>query len=459
MEDMEKKLKYNFHAFERDNVYYILDIHTYTLFTVQKLIYQYFRDIEDSKKSETDSKVLKEIQMLIENGFFQSSNSYKFEKNKAIKNLIKHNSRSIQLLITSKCNLKCKYCYERSNEFHSDDLMDENQIKTVINYLLKRGEKRKNLNVNFFGCEPLLNFKLIKFAVEYAKKSTNKNITFTITTNGTLLNKTTAEFLAKHEFGVMVSLDGPREQNDLFRVDKHNKGNYHKVKRGINLLLEEQKKLKVKPLIIRSTLTSANLNYSLVYNHFKTQFKHARIGIGSTFGTAYQKNYWDITKKDKEQYEKNQLDLLHDIEINFSDENPIVQALKNLHQYILKPSFKNKICGVGRNMIAITPTGDLYPCHRYVGMKNWILGNINNGGLNKKRLTEYYSNIFDHYDQYCSKCWLRFRCGKQCIWSLSHPDGHLVKNDQYICEINKEGEEKLLCLYLRLRESKPSLFT
>lgn len=472
-----------FHVFRHRGDALMLDVGTHSIIQLKDAAFDYLSALERSQDHEVAlaetverhdvedvANMLREIEMLEEMGFFQREVAAAgHEQRRVVDGLLAHRPRNIMLLVTEACNLKCTYCYEVANDFHSKARqLTENNARKIVDGYFERSGNRDGVTVTFFGGEPLVNFPLIKAIVAHALEKgrlENKEVGFSITTNATLLTEEIADFLIEHEFGVMVSIDGDEESHDRYRVDKAGNGTYQKVIRRARGLLEKQLRAGVRPLKVRATMTSHNLDRQALVDHFTEVLPGARLAIGSSSGTAFMKEERDIGEEHQPELRK-----VHDAYVD-----DVLAAVKEgraprAHSHVAEGlgelvSFMDrkrpgevahpKLCGVGRNMMAVTPTGDVYPCHRYVGSPAWLLGNVHRERVDGKAFRPYYEQLMEGFQNHCTRCWMRFRCGGQCPWYLSRPDGTIVPPDESSCDSLRYGEETLLWLYSKLVRDHP----
>jgi uncharacterized protein len=395
------------------------------------------------------------------------------EKQREWKSLLMHQPRNLMFFVTEACNLKCTYCYELNQGVHASPAMlkqvDAHEI--IDRYFGSSG--RDALTITFFGGEPLLNFKVVRDSTLYALqkgKELGRQVGFTMTTNLTLLTEEIADFLAEHQFHVMVSLDGDREGNDRYRRTVKGEGTYDTVVANLRLLIAKMRAAGVRLPKIRATLTAENSDPVGVEEHLRSLGTHL-VEIGDTHGTvaggvkAFDVNSTSAAKA-RAGVELEVARILEELEREPSRmphvPHSIVRGLQRIHEEIARrdahDAVRPKLCGVCRNMKAVTPKGDLYPCHRYVGMEAFRFGNIHEGGLDREKERRYYSDIYSAFAEKCVSCWARHLCGGQCPWYLSRPDGSVSAPDDASCDSIRAGLQSRMGLYAVLLESFPEAF-
>lgn len=462
-----------FHVFEHRSVRLLYGLLSGVLFEISKAAYLTLRGIEQGNRSdviiaELDTHglsdhiatVLDEIDALHSLGIFKAEEATVSGRSLAREALLAHHPRKMMLMVQSNCNLKCAYCYEVQSGFHETGRgMDLEAAKQSVEFLIRRSGRRKNLEITFFGGEPLLNFTLIRQVVDYCKTreaAANKSFGYQITTNATLITDDIISFLVQQRFAVMISVDGPPEKNDLYRVDLGGRGAGAKALENARRLVAAQKQAGLRPALIRATMTHENHDTRQLYEFFASQ-GFERVMLGTTNGRAYQKDNWDVQGDDI-------IDLHQDFEalideylawLDGKGSRPpgaaslprnIGRIAKALQQPQTTPSIG---CGVGRNMQAISREGKIYPCHRYAGEDAFLLGTVETG-IDYERLTKYYESVIDVHEEHCSKCWARFTCGGQCPWYVSKGDGSVAHPDKESCDGIRSGHEKQLYLIHQL---------
>jgi uncharacterized protein len=361
--------------------------------------------------------------------------------------------KSICLNIAHDCNLRCTYCFASTGDFGGGrKLMTFEVGKAAIDFLLKNCGSRRNLEVDFFGGEPLMNFDVVKEIVRYsraAEKVKNKNIRFTITTNALLLDVEKIDFINSEMSNVVLSLDGRREVNDLLRKTISGDGSYDLIVPKIKLLVEKRKQ---KNYYVRGTFTRENLDFTGDVLHL-AELGFEQISVEPVITddsndlsirkedlpqvfAEYEKLSKEIIKLKKEGKGFNFFHFMIDLE-----EGPcLIKLLRG--------------CGCGNEYVAITPEGDIYPCHQFVGQNDYIMGNVMNEG---EKLTAIsikkdfsHANIFAKKD--CTKCWAKFYCSGGCNANNNAFCGDILKPYSISCEIEKKRVECALMIKAALSD-------
>lgn len=410
----------NIHKFKCKDDYFILDVNSGAIHVVDKIVY----DIIDENNIESRDNVLNkfkgicdeaiinecydEIEELIYNEQLYTKDIYeniakKFEEEP---NYIK----AVCLNIAHDCNLRCKYCFADGEGYDQQKkLMSFEVAKKSIDFLIKNSGPRKNIEVDFFGGEPLLNIGVVKKTIDYARsleKQYNKNFRFTITTNATLLTEEVMDYLEENMVNIVLSIDGRKKVQDSIRLKVDGSGTYDDILPKIKRMVERRHKSK-KQYYIRGTFTSQNLDFSEEIKHFiELGFKEISIEpvvLSEDNVLSIKEEYLD---KIYEEYDKILDELLQHDDVIFYHFNIDINGGACIYKRISG-------CGAGFEYIAVTPDGDIYPCHQFVGNKDFYMGNVYEGINNKKISSDFRkSNIYNKAE--CKNCWARFFCSGGC---------------------------------------------
>ncbi|MBR5512813.1 MAG: thioether cross-link-forming SCIFF peptide maturase [Ruminococcus sp.] len=351
--------------------------------------------------------------------------------------------KAMCLNIAHDCQLRCKYCFASTGDFgQGRKLMTLETGKNAIDFLLENSGDRKNLELDFFGGEPLMNFKVVKQIVEYARSREaefNKKFRFTITTNGLLLDDEKIEFINKEMSNVVLSIDGRKEINDYFRVLPNGQGCY-------DMILPKYQKLVAgrgdKEYYVRGTFTNKNLDFSNdVFALYEAGFDQISIepvvGEGDEYAltekelTAVFKEYENLANRILENEKKGGKFNFFHFMIDL-DQGPC--AIKRLRG-----------CGCGNDYVAITPDGDIYPCHQFVGMEEYKMGNIDEGTFNQEMKSDF-ANCHVYSKPECRKCWAKFYCSGGCNANNYQYVGDVRSAHKISCELEKKRLECAIML-------------
>lgn len=324
---------------------------------------------------------------------------------------------TLVLNVTNQCNLSCKYCYEfgedrLANSAGKTKYMPVETAQDAIDYLLANSAGRQSVHVTFFGGETLLNFGVMRSAVQYAvvkAKEAGKGIDFSLTTNGTLLNEEVIEFLRDYRIGVTISLDGDREMNDQFRVFKDGRGSYDLIAPKVKALLARHT---TRPIGARVTLTAQVVDVLKIYRHLTNDLGFREVGFAPVTTSpvrlyAIGGGGLDLVLA---QFTKLALEYrdcaLRNEHHGFSN---VTDTLMEIHQGVSKAY----PCGAGLGLMGVAPSGDIAPCHRFVDSDAHKLGHISTGVDHAKQAAFLdRGHIGRKYD--CHTCWARPLCSGGC---------------------------------------------
>ena len=426
------------HAFFLSGYYILLDVNSSLVHVVDECVYRLVCEINSDMEAgnipascvdfgsvikrlsgEFPEDELKEaageIKELIASNALYTEDIYKDIASDVVSTNI--NLKSMCLHIAHGCNLKCRYCFAGEGEYHEKGLMSFEVGKKAIDYLIASSGKRRNLEVDFFGGEPLLNFGVVKQIVAYARsleEKYNKNFRFTLTTNALLLNDEITDFLNKEMSNVVLSLDGRKEVNDHMRMKKDGSGSFDAIVPNIQRFVEKRGN---KDYYIRGTFTRENTDFTKdIEEYLALGFKN--LSMEPVVTTADYGIREEDLPKIMDEYEK--LAALY-IEkrkagcgftfFHFMidlDGGPC--AIKRL-----------KGCGSGTEYVAITPYGEIYPCHQFVGQDGFEIGNVDTGITNFELVKKFKEANLYTKDK-CDKCFAKFFCSGGCpanSWNFS----------------------------------------
>lgn len=359
--------------------------------------------------------------------------------------------KALCLNVAHDCNLKCKYCFAAQGDFGGEkELMSFEVGKAAIDYLIVNSGSRKNLEIDFFGGEPLMNFEVVKQLVDYGRsveKDYNKNIRFTITTNGVLLNDEIIDYINENMHNVVLSLDGRKEVNDNMRPTLNDKGSYDITLPRFKKLVE--KRAKDKYYYIRGTFTRDNLDFSKDVMHF------ADLGFKLTSVEPVvgdESNPYALREEDLpkifEEYEK--------FAVEYADRQLQGDGFKFFHFMIdlnQGPCVIKRItgCGAGNEYLSVTPNGDIYPCHQFVGNEEFKMANIFDEEI---VLPENLKNMFREAHVYtkeeCKQCWNKFYCSGGCHANAINFNNDISKPYELGCEMQRKRTECSIMIQAKL---------
>lgn len=394
------------------------------------------------------AEVLKDIENLKKEGKLFSEDTY---QNLAID--FKNRPTVIKAMclhIAHDCNLACKYCFAGEGEYCGDrSLMSFEVGKQAFDFLIANSGTRKNLEVDFFGGEPLMNFEVVKQLVAYAReqeKIHNKNFRFTLTTNGVLLDEEVMDFANKEMYNVVLSLDGRKETNDRMRVSRNGKGSYDLI---VPKFKEMVKRRGDKEYYIRGT-----------YTHYNTDFTKDILHMADLGFTKLAMEPVVASPDAPYALKEEDLPILFDQYEKLAAE--MVRREKNgkgftFFHYMIDleggPCIAKRIagCGVGTEYVAVTPWGDLYPCHQFVGDENYLLGNVFDGITNEEVRSRFkMCNIYTRPQ--CNDCFARLYCSGGCSANAYHATGSIEGIYELGCKLHRKRVECAIMMKVALAE-------
>lgn len=329
--------------------------------------------------------------------------------------------KALCLHVAHTCNLNCSYCFASQGKYHGERALMSYEVgKQALDFLVSHSGTRRNLEVDFFGGEPLMNFDVVKRLVAYARsieKEKGKNFRFTLTTNGVLVDKDVIDFANREMSNVVLSLDGRKEVHDRYRVDYSGKGSWDLI---VPKFQEFVKARGGKNYYMRGTFTRQNPDF---LEDIKTMLDLGFTELSMEPVVAAKGDPAALTEEDKEivMHEYEELARL------MLDRDKAGKPFTFYHYMIdLKggPCIYKRIsgCGSGTEYMAVTPTGDLYPCHQFVGEEKFKLGDIYSGVTNTDIQNEFAScNVYARED--CRDCWAKLYCSGGCAANAYHATG------------------------------------
>ena len=352
--------------------------------------------------------------------------------------------KALCLHIAHTCNLNCSYCFASQGKYHGDRALMSFEVgKRAFDFLVENSGSRRNLEVDFFGGEPLMNFDVVKELVAYARsieKEKGKNFRFTLTTNGMLIDDDVIDFANREMSNVVLSLDGRKEIHDCYRVDYAGNGSWERIVPKFQKLVKARDG---KNYYMRGTFTHANPDF---LEDIKTMLDLGFTELSMEPVVAAETDSEALTAEDMpivmEQYEK-----LAELMLQREREGrPFT-----FYHYMLDlkggPCIYKRIsgCGSGTEYMAVTPWGDLYPCHQFVGEEKFKLGDIWQGVTNHPVQDEFAAcNVYAREE--CRNCWARLYCSGGCAANAYHATGSVRGVYEYGCELFRKRMECAIML-------------
>lgn len=358
---------------------------------------------------------------------------------------------SIALLVAQECNMSCVYCYGQGGGYGEGGMMSEETAFKAVDWLMENSKKAERVNVSFFGGEPLLNFPLIQKVVEYAKDAAHgkgKTVTFSITTNATLFTDDIISFMSREKIFPLVSFDGPHEIQNRQRPFKDGGGSYDTVRANIRKLLDVYPQLAARgivygdanPLAIEAGMREAGLTSCYIGPYSPVILSRKE---GDTIPGCEEEKIVEpmieLASKEKE-------DFLSAVKNRRVTDNWIAV----LTHMLISGKKLYFGCGVGKGMAGISVSGDIYPCHRFVGQEELKMGNVDSYCV--EGLNEYYRAVVCSIPG-CRFCWARYFCGGGCFYHNKAYTGDMHRPVSSSCEIKEAALEIAISAYFEMDES------
>jgi uncharacterized protein len=352
--------------------------------------------------------------------------------------------KALCLHIAHDCNLACRYCFAEEGEYKGHrELMSYEVGKQALDFLIANSGKRRNLEVDFFGGEPLMNFQVVKDLVKYGRgleESHNKKFRFTLTTNGVLLNDDIMEFANQEMSNVVLSIDGRKEINDQMRPSRNGRGSYELIVPKFKKLAESRNQTNY---YVRGTFTHNNLDFSEDVKHL-ADLGFKQISVEPV--VALPEEPYAIKEEDLpklyEEYDK-----LAKLMLEYKKEGKDFNFFHFMIDLSGGPCVAKRLsgCGSGTEYLAVTPWGDLYPCHQFVGEEQYLMGNVFEGVKTPDMVQDFkHCNVYSK--DKCRDCFAKFYCSGGCAANSFKFHGDI--NDAYDigCELQKKRVECAIML-------------
>ena len=402
--------------------------------------------IEQFKDKYTREEIcesFEEVRGLAAEDLLFSKDQYEKYANTAVDSPIK----SLCLNISHDCNMRCKYCFASTGDFGTGRKLMSYEIgKAAIDFLLERSPNRPNLDVDFFGGEPLMNFEVVKQVVEYARskeKEYGKNFRFTITTNGLLLNDEKIDYINENMDNVVLSIDGRKEVNDNMRPLPNGKGSYDIIIKNFKKLVEKRGD---KEYYVRGTYTRNNLDFAndilSLYNEGFDQISVEPVMEDPSMDYA-------ITEKDLDRINE-EYDRLMDEITAIKEGGKFINFFHFMIDLDQGPCIIKRLrgCGSGNEYVCVTPDGEIYPCHQFVGKKEFLMGNILDNTFDED-IKKVFSKAHVYSKPKCQKCWAKYYCSGGCNANNYNFNGDILDSYDVACGIQKKRLEAAIIMKIR----------
>ena len=361
--------------------------------------------------------------------------------------------KALCLHIAHDCNLACQYCFAEEGEYHGRRALMSFEVgKKALDFLVANSGNRRNLEVDFFGGEPLMNFQVVKDLVAYGReleKTADKHFRFTITTNGVLLNDEIMEFCNAQMDNVVMSLDGRKEVHDRMRPSRNGKGSYDLIVPKFQKFAAQRKALG-KQYYIRGTFTHYNLDFAQDVLHFADlgfdQLSMEPVVAPADAPYAIRPEdipviceQYDVLAREmlKREKEGRGFTFFHFM-IDLSGGPCVYKRLSG--------------CGSGTEYLAVTPWGDLYPCHQFVGNEKFLLGNVDDGVV-REDIVETFKCCNVYSREECTKCFARYYCSGGCAANSYNFHGRIDDVYEIGCELERKRVESAIMIKAALADA------
>ena len=359
--------------------------------------------------------------------------------------------KALCLHIAHDCNLACKYCFAEEGEYHGRRALMSYEVgKKALDFLIASSGNRRNLEVDFFGGEPLMNWQVVKDLVAYGRqqeKLHDKHFRFTVTTNGVLLNDEIQEFINKEMDNVVLSLDGRKEVNDAMRPFRSGKGSYDLIVPKFQKLADSRNQERY---YVRGTFTRNNLDFSNDVLHFADLgFKQMSIEpVVGDESDPYAIREEDIPKICEE------YDRLAKIMIEREKEGKGFNFFHFMIDLEDGPCVSKRLsgCGSGTEYLAVTPWGDLYPCHQFVGQEEFLMGNVDEG-ITRPEIADEFRSCSVYSKEKCRNCFAKFYCSGGCMANAYNFHGTIHEAYDIGCEMQRKRVECAIMMKAALADA------
>lgn len=450
------------HQYKNNGYNIVLDVNSGSVHVVDDACYDVISLYENNTKEQIIEKLksgypeelineaykeaseLKEADMLFTEDIYRQYIT-DFKKRKTV-------VKALCLHIAHDCNLACKYCFAEEGEYHGRRALMSLEVgKRALDFLIENSGHRRNLEVDFFGGEPLMNWDVVKELVRYGRskeKEYDKNFRFTLTTNGVLLDDEVMDFVNKEMSNVVLSLDGRKEVNDTMRPFRNGKGSYDLIVPKFRKLAESRNQTNY---YVRGTFTHDNLDFSNDVIHF------ADLGFK-------QMSIEPVVGDDNEKYAIKEEDLPFIMEEYDKLAKEFIKREKegngfNFFHFMIDleqgPCVAKRLsgCGSGTEYLAVTPWGDLYPCHQFVGQEEFLLGNVYEG-IKKTDICDEFKMCNVYAKEKCQKCFAKYYCSGGCAANSYKFHGSITDAYDIGCEMQRKRIECAIMIKAALADEE-----
>lgn len=458
------------HQYKNNGYHIVLDVNSGSVHVVDEVVYDVIPLVEEMLSTHTKEQIqeqllcrlrdryekeaieeaLSEVWELKDEGMLYTPDIYEnyitdFKKREIV-------VKALCLHIAHDCNLACRYCFAEEGEYHGRRALMSFEVgKKALDFLVANSGNRVNLEVDFFGGEPLMNWQVVKDLVAYGRsleEPHHKKFRFTLTTNGILLNDEIMEFVNKEMSNVVLSIDGRKEVNDRMRPFRSGLGSYDIIIPKFQKVAESRDQMNY---YVRGTFTRNNLDFSEDVIHL-ADLGFQQISVEPVVAEPsddYALRQEDIPKL-MEEYDRLAVELL-----KRKEEGKGVNFFHFMIDLEGGPCVAKRLsgCGSGTEYLAVTPWGDFYPCHQFVGKEEFLMGNVDEGIL-KTDIRDEFKTCNVYAKKKCKDCFAKFYCSGGCAANSYNFHGHI--NDTYDlgCELQKKRIECAIMIKAALAETE-----
>lgn len=437
------------HTFSTENGYYFFGVNHLEAFELDKEAFECIQSLNSDMEISAD-KCNDILDELIKNKILIEKAEIKNNYGK-VEDFVDFPLQSLALHLVHDCNLRCTYCYGEGGSYGGErKAMTEEVAFKAIDFLLNHSGELPTVNITLFGGEPLLNMPLIRKIVEYSRKKeqeTGKEITLGTTTNATLLDKETRQYLNDNNITVGISIDGPKDIHDSCRINVNGHGSYDQMIDNTKNLISERKGR----VTARITLTRNCMQMDQIMQ-FIEEMGFRKVNIAFVSGEdnspiTIKKSDFEIIAKEYEKIADRMVDALKHDKPFYN--NIFYSHLRQLNDK--SPMLYN--CGAGRKYLAVDPNGNLFICHRFVGKEDYNVGTVFTE-IRKEKIKEVAYAYVDHKET-CKTCWARYLCAGGCFYNSYEKGKNLLAAPDTYCDLYKKQYEIVIELYSRINAIAP----
>jgi len=371
-----------------------------------------------------------------------------------VRRLLPMSTGKIELYLAEACNLRCRYCYVDTHNALGNGLMPEEVALAAVDLVFRRAVGVDSLQITFFGGEPLLNKPVMCSVIRYSQEraaTEGKKVGYSLTTNATLMDDEVIGWIKRYNFGLMISMDGPPEVHDDVRPLAGGGGSFAQAAQNVKRLMRRRRMV-----TCRCTVSNRHLNlYDIVT--FLEAFGFTRVGISYCQGKSYALGPFDVGPEHRAAIDAEMEQLLtrwmqqvrKGVPLRF---DPFSGGIRAIHKGRTQRA-PMLSCGVCRGCTTVGVDGSLYPCHRYVGMGNYVVGDVWSGVSEEKH--ERYLREYFKTKAKCASCWAVNLCGGMCAWYVSHEDGTCRPPQEWRCDNVRGWIERGAWVYERVQRECP----